>query len=197
MQKQPKHPLERSMKVRKHTQRSMTLPWKRLQRSTCNNVNGPENTRLSEVKTEKDSVWPHWHVESNSPTPSSQTEKTAWRASERTSSQQEVTGGHGQRGGAATPTACWELPAECIRAVLITGESSVTMDGDTLTGLAVVIISKHKRTSSHCAVFLKLMCSMSITPQKVRRKETRSGRGRKAQKTKGLKGQRRSLTKHT
>ena len=59
------------------------------------------------------------------------------------------------------------------------------MDGDTLTGLAVVIISKHKRTSSHCAVFLKLICSMSITPQKVRRKETKNGRGRKAQKTKG------------
>lgn len=75
------------------------------------------------------------------------------------------------------------------------GEASVTMDGDTLPGLAVVVISKHTRTSSHCAVFLTLIRSMSITLQEVRRRETKSGRGRKAQKTTGSEGPEKEFNK--
>ena len=189
----PKCPLERCTKMHQRTERNVTLPWK-----DCSPVNGPEHTMLSQVRQSKtDSAWPHWHVESNTPTPSSQTQQTGWGRQKAQVLSKNAQGVTDSMEAAATTAARWELLGECISEVLTPGR---------LTGnharyhvnwtCCADHFRAHTNIQSLCCLPEANMLRVNYAPERNQERDQEQGGEGKRRKQRLLKGQRTSLTIH-
>ena len=138
-----------------------------------------------------------WHVESNTPTPSSQTQQTGWGRQKAQVLSKNAQGVTDSMEAAATTAARWELLGECISEVLTPGR---------LTGnharyhvnwtCCADHFRAHTNIQSLCCLPEANMLRVNYAPERNQERDQEQGGEGKRRKQRLLKGQRTSLTIH-